>query len=176
MQILHVSLQLLVLTMLRSFSSNCAFRIKLGRLLRRPCLALYCSQEERNVEQVLEELQGMNFSEYWIQQLRRIEKRNAKELILQLVGKNAYAYDTGKREVGTVGGKESNGGGTKKTLLQSQLEWKAEHPDKVILVRVGEFYETMGVDAIMLVAHAGLNPMGGRARAGCPIEYVYFPA
>ncbi|CAM9785244.1 unnamed protein product, partial [Phaeothamnion confervicola] len=43
---------------------------------------------------------------------------------------------------------------------------------QVLLIRVGEFYETFGADAVMLVQHAGLNPMGGRARAGCPIANV----
>jgi len=46
--------------------------------------------------------------------------------------------------------------------------WKQENPDKVILVRVGDFYETWGIDAVMLVEHAGLNPMGDSCRAGCP--------
>lgn len=36
------------------------------------------------------------------------------------------------------------------------------------LVRVGDFYEAFGVDAVLLVEHAGLNPMGGKPRAGCP--------
>ena len=39
----------------------------------------------------------------------------------------------------------------------------------MLLVRVGEFYEAFGIDAVMLVEHAGLNPMGTRARAGTPI-------
>ena len=43
---------------------------------------------------------------------------------------------------------------------------------KVLLVRVGDFFESFGVDAVMLVEHAGLNPMGGRARAGCPWRNV----
>ena len=37
--------------------------------------------------------------------------------------------------------------------------------------QVGEFYETMGTDAVLLVQHAGLNPMGALSavpRAGCP--------
>jgi hypothetical protein len=35
---------------------------------------------------------------------------------------------------------------------------------------VGEFYEGCGIDAVLLVQHAGLNPMGqgGPPRAGCP--------
>ena len=38
-------------------------------------------------------------------------------------------------------------------------------------LQVGEFYETMGTDAVLLVQHAGLNPMGqgDPPRAGCPI-------
>lgn len=36
--------------------------------------------------------------------------------------------------------------------------------------QVGEFYEGCGIDAVLLVQHAGLNPMGqgGPPRAGCP--------
>ena len=39
---------------------------------------------------------------------------------------------------------------------------KAKHPTKVLLVRVGEFYEAMGYDAAVLVQFAGLNPMGDK--------------
>ena len=41
----------------------------------------------------------------------------------------------------------------------------------VPVLQVGEFYETMGTDAVMLVQHAGLNPMGqgDPPRAGCPV-------
>ena len=40
-----------------------------------------------------------------------------------------------------------------------------------MFVQVGEFYETMGTDAVLLVQHAGLNPMGqgDPPRAGCPV-------
>ena len=39
------------------------------------------------------------------------------------------------------------------------------------MLQVGEFYETLGTDAVMLVQWAGLNPMGegNPPRAGCPI-------
>ena len=55
------------------------------------------------------------------------------------------------------------------------LDVKAAHPRKVLLIRVGEFYEALGYDAVMLVMHAGLNPMGGAGavpRAGCPLLKV----
>lgn len=37
-------------------------------------------------------------------------------------------------------------------------------------LQVGEFYEAVGIDAVLLVQHAGLNPMGSGVppRAGCP--------
>lgn len=42
---------------------------------------------------------------------------------------------------------------------------------RAVFVQVGEFYETMGTDAVLLVQHAGLNPMGqgDPPRAGCPV-------
>jgi DNA mismatch repair ATPase MutS len=40
------------------------------------------------------------------------------------------------------------------------------------LTRVGDFYEAFGVDAALLVEHCGLNPMGGKGRAGCPVRNV----
>ena len=60
------------------------------------------------------------------------------------------------------------------TLYDYAKGVKATHPRKVLLVRVGEFYEAIGYDAVMLVMHAGLNPMGvsGVPRAGCPIVKV----
>ncbi len=44
---------------------------------------------------------------------------------------------------------------------------------QIALVRVGEFYECIGADAVLLVEHAALNPMGTgpntMPRAGCPV-------
>jgi DNA mismatch repair ATPase MutS len=60
----------------------------------------------------------------------------------------------------------------KGTMLGFVRERKRKYPDCVLLVRCGEFYEAFGLDAIMLVEHCGLNSMGGKARAGCPIGNV----
>lgn len=57
-------------------------------------------------------------------------------------------------------------------LVADMDEWKGAHPDKVVLARCGEFYETSGVDAVMLVNYAGLNAMGSKIRAGCPAGNV----
>jgi hypothetical protein len=41
-----------------------------------------------------------------------------------------------------------------------------------MLVRCGDFYETFGLDAIMLVEHVGLNSMAGKCKAGCPYRNI----
>jgi len=41
-------------------------------------------------------------------------------------------------------------------------------------VQCGDFYEAIGIDAVLLVQFAGLNPMGNRSppRAGCPKQNI----
>eukprot|EP00466_Bigelowiella_natans_P010135 jgi/Bigna1/82345/fgenesh1_pg.91_\ len=99
-------------------------------------------------------------SQYWMQHLRRVTRPSARELIKQLVPSNALGYDHGMVNV------------KKGTLMHFAISEKEKHPNKVILLRVGEFFETYGVDAIMLVEWASLNSMAGRARAGCPYKNV----
>nr|BCL66097.1 hypothetical protein [Volvox africanus] len=51
------------------------------------------------------------------------------------------------------------------------LATKKKHPTAVVLVRIGEFYEAVGFDALVLCQHCGLNPMAphtGVAEAGFP--------
>ena len=61
-------------------------------------------------------------------------------------------------------------GQTRKQTFRAWLyEQKAQHMEKVVLCRVGEFYETYGLDAVLLVQHCGLNPMAGDLKAGCPL-------
>ena len=97
---------------------------------------------------------------YWIKQLSLLPHGTARDLIPQLIPDNFIGYEgvTGPAKKGT--------------LTEFYVKQKKEHPDKVILMRVGEFYETFGVDAVMLVAYCGLNTMAGKARAGCPISNV----
>lgn len=56
---------------------------------------------------------------------------------------------------------------------------KKRFPDKLVVFRQGDFYEALGYDAVMLVEHAGLNPMGGNdskggvPRAGFPVAAIH---
>ncbi|KAK9832926.1 hypothetical protein WJX74_001881 [Apatococcus lobatus] len=97
---------------------------------------------------------------FWEQLLTQVQKPNAKKLLDQLDLSNPMG-------VRVLPGRRTG----KAPLYPYFLKVKHEHPRKIVLVRVGEFYETMGTDAILLVQHAGLNPMGqgNPPRAGCPI-------
>jgi len=54
-------------------------------------------------------------------------------------------------------------------LEADYFRWKGEDPDKVLLVQVGKFFEAVGVDAVMLIEHGGVQPMGrNKVRAGFP--------
>ncbi|GMP77632.1 hypothetical protein CsSME_00033843 [Camellia sinensis var. sinensis] len=60
------------------------------------------------------------------------------------------------------------------TLNWEILQFKSKFPREVLLCRVGDFYEAIGIDACILVEYAGLNPFGGLRsdsipRAGCPV-------
>ena len=94
-------------------------------------------------------------TDYWIDMLRAVDRPSAANLIRQLVPDNALGFE------GALKGPAKKG-----TLVDFAIEQKKKHLDKVVLLRCGEFYETYGVDAIMMVAHAGLNPMGNKCKAG----------
>ncbi|KAJ0092232.1 hypothetical protein Patl1_25723 [Pistacia atlantica] len=60
------------------------------------------------------------------------------------------------------------------TLNWEMLQFKSKFPREVLLCRVGDFYEAIGIDACILVEFAGLNPFGGLRpesipKAGCPV-------
>ena len=140
---------------------------------------LFCSSHEQTIESIVEDTYSSYSSEevsvdhllsnvvtkshissFWIDQLRRLQRPVAKSLIAKINPNNVLGY-------------ESYTGPPKKgTLLENIIQWKSQHNDKVILTRVGEFYEAYGVDALMLINYAGLNAMAGAAKAGCPIRNV----
>lgn len=98
---------------------------------------------------------------FWADVLRGVDRPSALGMVARLKLDDVAGVDCSLR------GANSRRGG----LVGFLREVKRDHPRKVILVRVGEFYETWGFDAIVMVQHAGLNPMGndGVPRAGCPV-------
>jgi DNA mismatch repair ATPase MutS len=103
---------------------------------------------------------------YWVDQLSKIERSQAKSLISQLTPSNMLGFDPGSTST------ELKGPFRKGGLLGFALQQKKDHSNKVILMRNGDFYETWGIDSIMLINYCGLNPMGGKCKAGCPKQNI----
>lgn len=112
----------------------------------------------------IDTLRGFKISDFWIDRLKDLERPAAYELISQLKpNANELGYESSK--VTKTPPKASG-------FFHDTVQSKIKYSDKVILVRNGEFYETFGVDALMLINYCGLNPMAGTCRAGCPIKNV----
>lgn len=63
--------------------------------------------------------------------------------------------------------------GRKDSSIDFLLQVKKKHAEKIVLVQVGEFYETWGLDSVFLVEHGGLNRMGKKGpRAGFPLVHI----
>nr|USW07879.1 DNA mismatch repair protein MSH1 [Crypthecodinium cohnii] len=93
---------------------------------------------------------------YWKEELARVDRAEALNIIQQLGGDDLIGWLRSKAN-GSVGG-----------LFKQVLGWRAEFPEAVLLVQVGDFFESWGSDAVMLVQWSGLRPMARRPRAGFP--------
>ncbi|XP_012575564.1 DNA mismatch repair protein MSH1, mitochondrial-like isoform X1 [Cicer arietinum] len=67
-----------------------------------------------------------------------------------------------------------NGSLKEEILYLEMLQFKSKFPRQILLGRVGDFYEAVGIDACILVEYAGSNPFGGLRtdsipRAGFPV-------
>ena len=108
---------------------------------------------------------------YWLEAMHSLTRPSARSLISQLHPSCPMGYDP----TATPSGKKmslATTAGKKGTLVDFVRKQKEKHPNAVILTRVGDFYESFGIDAVLLVEHCGLNSMAGKARAGCPIQNV----
>ena len=91
-----------------------------------------------------------------LERLAAVQRPAAALLLPQLAPSNPLLYATSAS--GGYGGGSSGGGaadapGQPKagSLLAYVMAEKAKHGDKVLLVRVGDFFEAFGLDAVMLV-------------------------
>jgi hypothetical protein len=102
-----------------------------------------------------------HITKYWLNELVKIRRPVARDLIKLLIPHNVMGFEAKVGQVVKSG-----------TLVEFTINQKLQYPDHVILLRQGEFYETYGIDAIMMIEYCGLNSMGGKTRAGCPLKNV----
>lgn len=109
-------------------------------------------------------LRDASYIEWWESKMKACKKPTTLEVIKRLNYNNLLGVDEGLK----------NGSLKEGSLNCYLLEAKRKFPYEVLLCRVGEFYETIGFDACILIEYAALNPMGGlrgntTPKAGCPI-------
>ena len=112
---------------------------------------------------------------YWYEPLLSLTKSSSRLLARQLSARAScpMGYNPRAGPLPQLQRQGSTASAASTPLLSYvRLQKSAHFPDAVLLVRVGDFYESYGVDAVMLVEHCGLNSMAGRARAGCPWRNV----
>uniref|UniRef100_A0A0A0L490 DNA mismatch repair proteins mutS family domain-containing protein n=2 Tax=Cucumis sativus TaxID=3659 RepID=A0A0A0L490_CUCSA len=101
---------------------------------------------------------------WWKETVESCKKPSSVQLVKRLDFSNLLGLDTNLK----------NGSLKEGTLNCEILQFKAKFPREVLLCRVGDFYEAIGIDACILVEYAGLNPFGGQRmdsipKAGCPV-------
>ena len=109
----------------------------------------------------------LHLTEFWRERLAEMTRPAARGLVSALSTANALCFELDGSQAAGASARKS-----KRTLVDFVIEEKEKAPDRLLLVRVGDFYEAYGIDALMLIEHAGLNPMGRKARAGCPWRNV----
>lgn len=120
---------------------------------------------------------GNKINDYWKEILRSIDKPKVRDIVGQLtnscpMGYNPIATPNSPSGISENGEISVTQAGKKGSLLSYVREQRERLPECILLTRVGEFYEAFGIDAIALMQFCGLNPMGGKARAGCPAKNI----
>ncbi|KAL3626495.1 DNA mismatch repair ATPase msh1 [Castilleja foliolosa] len=141
--------------------------------LIRPSERVFCSQERqlytkptkkhKQLKVSIEEKDNAHVI-WWKERMQICRKPSSVVLVQRLTFSNLLGVDATLK----------NGSLKEGTLNWEILQFKSKFPREVLLCRVGDFYEAIGVDACILVEYAGLNPFGGLLsdsipRAGCPV-------
>ncbi|KAJ9700817.1 hypothetical protein PVL29_006235 [Vitis rotundifolia] len=120
----------------------------------------------KNVIELKNELDEKDLSHimWWKERMQMCKKPSTVHLVKRLIYSNLLGVDPNLK----------NGNLKEGTLNWEMLQFKSKFPREVLLCRVGDFYEAIGIDACILVEYAGLNPFGGLRsdsipRAGCPV-------
>ncbi|CAL5347513.1 unnamed protein product [Camellia sinensis] len=145
-------------------------------LLIRQCERIHCLKERklfkgttkatrklRELNNVLDDKDHSHIL-WWKERMQLCRKPYSVQLIKRLMYTNLLGSDVNLK----------NGSLKEGTLNWEILQFKSKFPREVLLCRVGDFYEAIGIDACILVEYAGLNPFGrlrsdSIPRAGCPV-------
>ena len=95
---------------------------------------------------------------YWKESLLFLTKPSARNIVVQLnPALCPMGYDPSAAPIGSLKTPTESTAGKKGSLLAYVRENKLRNPDCIVLTRVGDFYETYGIDAVLLVEVSGLH-------------------
>ncbi|XP_060671250.1 DNA mismatch repair protein MSH1, mitochondrial-like isoform X2 [Ziziphus jujuba] len=154
----------------RRYSSFNPFPVFFGQFGK-----IYCFKDRKVLKgsaKVTKKLKALNVLDekglsnilWWKERMQACRKPSTIQLFKRLEYSNLLGLDVNLK----------NGSLKEGTLNWEILQFKSKFPREVLLCRVGDFYEAIGIDACILVEYAGLNPFGGLRsdsipRAGCPV-------
>ncbi|XP_057960090.1 DNA mismatch repair protein MSH1, mitochondrial isoform X2 [Malania oleifera] len=146
---------------------------------KRRCERIHCFREQKvlkgtpkvtkKLKDSKEALDDKDYSHimWWKERMQICRKPSTVQLVKRLSYSNLLGLDVNLK----------NGSLKEGSLNWEMLQFKSRFPREVLLCRVGDFYEAIGLDACVLVEYAGLNPFGGTRsdsipRAGCPVMCI----
>jgi ribosomal protein L25 (general stress protein Ctc) len=110
--------------------------------------------------QIVEDLfyKKSKIDSFWKEALLRVTKPSARNMVMQLnPAVCPMGFDPTAAPTGSLKTTLEPTAGKKGSLLAYVRENKQRYPDCIILTRVGDFYETYGMDAVLLVEVSALR-------------------
>ncbi|KAL3915457.1 MAG: hypothetical protein SGILL_005645 [Bacillariaceae sp.] len=153
---------------------------------RRPHTQQAMIQSHEQIVETLFASPKCKLDPYWKQPLLELSRPVARDLLVQLntaicpvafdpeasPKRSSAMFATTTTPHPSRTSPSASTAGRKGTFLAFVRQQKETYPQCVMLVRCGDFYETYGTDAILLMEHVGLNSMGGKVKAGCPYRNI----
>lgn len=121
----------------------------------------------------IEQLQGDLFihSQFWNSKLKSLSHPTAIRMAEDLDPNFPLGIGDANENQFWKGFKHCNG--KKDSNIDFLLRIKKKHPQKIVLVQIGEFYESWALDSVFLVEYCGINRMGRKGpRAGMPLANI----
>ena len=112
---------------------------------------------------VMEKIRGescVNHTVLW-EKLKQLKHPNAKTIEKSLDDKFPWGFDA-----------QNPPKGFRANVIEKILHCKKIYPTHIVLVKSGNFFCTYGIDAVLCVEYANLNPMSMGCRVGAPVKTI----
>jgi predicted GIY-YIG superfamily endonuclease len=102
----------------------------------------------------------LNHTVLW-EKLKQLKHPNAKTIEKSLDDKFPWGFDA-----------QNPPKGFRANVIERLIDCKKRNPTHIVLVKSGNFFCTYGIDAVLCVEYANLNPMSMGCRVGAPVKTI----